>query len=193
MAQANDVTKRTVPLGFKILLGGSLAINLAVVGVFAGAAFRKGEDRPQRSGGQINYARPYIQALPREDRRAILEAMRPSKKGEDRATRRALYQEVTDILRVETFDRQAIEAVLLKQTEVTLSGQRAAQVQWLNRIEDMGTKTVANDLDNARVWFNNVGLPCGDLMHKILCYLDPKAYHAMVCSCRENRIVANQV
>ena len=140
MAQANDVTKRTVPLGFKILLGVSLAINLAVIGVFAGAAFRKGKDRPQRGGGQINYARPYIQALPREDRRAILEAMRPSKRGEDRATRRALYQEVTDILRVETFDRQAIEAILLKQTEVTLSGQRAAQVQWLNRIEEMGTQ-----------------------------------------------------
>lgn len=139
MAQAYDVTKRTVPLGFKILLGVSLAINLAVIGVFAGAAFRKGEDRPQRDG-QINYARPYIQALPREDRRAILEAMRPSKRGEDRATRRALYQEVTDILRVETFDRQAVEAVLLKQTEVTLSGQRAAQVQWLNRIEEMGTQ-----------------------------------------------------
>ena len=140
MAQANDVTKRTVPLGFKILFGVSLAINLAMIGVFAGAAFRKGEDRPQRGGGQINYARPYIQALPREDRRAILEAMRPSKRGEDRATRRALYQEVTNILRIKTFDRQAIEAVLLKQTEVTLSGQRAAQVQWLNRIEEMGTQ-----------------------------------------------------
>tara|TARA_B100000768_G_C10952500_1_gene238254 strand:- start:168 stop:326 length:159 start_codon:yes stop_codon:yes gene_type:complete len=27
------------------------------------------------------------------------------------------------------------------------------------RVEDMGTKTVANDLDNARVWFDQVRLP----------------------------------
>ena len=27
------------------------------------------------------------------------------------------------------------------------------------RIEDMGTKTIANDLDNARVWFDSVKLP----------------------------------
>ena len=27
--------------------------------------------------------------------------------------------------------------------------------------EDMGTKTVANDLDNARVWFDKARLPSG--------------------------------
>ena len=28
-------------------------------------------------------------------------------------------------------------------------------------VEDMGTKTVANDLDNARVWFDKARLPSG--------------------------------
>ena len=28
-------------------------------------------------------------------------------------------------------------------------------------VEDMGTKTVANDLDNARVWFDKATLPTG--------------------------------
>ena len=32
------------------------------------------------------------------------------------------------------------------------------------RVEDMGSKTVANDLDNARVWFDGVQLPHGALL-----------------------------
>jgi len=34
------------------------------------------------------------------------------------------------------------------------------------RVEDMGTKTVANDLDNARVWFDNVSLPRNALLNR---------------------------
>ena len=34
------------------------------------------------------------------------------------------------------------------------------------RVEDMGTKTVANDLDNARVWFDSVRLPKDALLNK---------------------------
>jgi len=34
------------------------------------------------------------------------------------------------------------------------------------RIVDMGTKTIANDLDNARVWFDNVKLPKSALLNK---------------------------
>lgn len=34
------------------------------------------------------------------------------------------------------------------------------------RIDDMGTKTVANDLDNARVWFDHVQLPKNSLLNK---------------------------
>ncbi|GMH76486.1 hypothetical protein TL16_g07103 [Triparma laevis f. inornata] len=34
------------------------------------------------------------------------------------------------------------------------------------RIDDMGTKTVANDLDNARVWFDQVSLPKDALLNK---------------------------
>jgi acyl-CoA oxidase len=34
------------------------------------------------------------------------------------------------------------------------------------RIDDMGTKTVANDLDNARVWFEHVKLPKEALLNR---------------------------
>ena len=34
------------------------------------------------------------------------------------------------------------------------------------RVEDMGFKTVANDLDNARVWFDKVRMPKSALLNK---------------------------
>jgi len=42
------------------------------------------------------------------------------------------------------------------------------------RIDDMGDKTVANDLDNARVWFSNVKLPHGSLLNKFADIQDDK-------------------
>lgn len=138
MAQTTETTKLGAPRGFKILLGVSLAFNLVVLGLVAGAALREGPPR-HGGGGGANYARPYIQALPSEDRRAIFAASRPLA-GEDgsRAGRRALYGEVTDILRSEVFDREAVKAALSKQTQATLSIQNAAQKHWLNLIEEMG-------------------------------------------------------
>ena len=40
------------------------------------------------------------------------------------------------------------------------------------RVEDMGHKTVANDLDNARVWFEHVELPRGALLNKFADVVD---------------------
>lgn len=137
MAQSTETTKRAIPRGWKILLGVSLAINLAVIGLVAGATLRKGPERSSRGGGHANYAMPYIQALPRAERRAIFEASHPKHNGASRAERRALYQQVMDILRADEFDRSAVEAVLVMQTKVTLSGQSGAQAKWLNRIEKM--------------------------------------------------------
>jgi len=42
------------------------------------------------------------------------------------------------------------------------------------RIDDMGTKTVANDLDNARVWFDQVRLPKEALLNKFSDIVDDK-------------------
>ena len=42
------------------------------------------------------------------------------------------------------------------------------------RVEDMGTKTVANDLDNARVWFDQVRLPKGALLNRFADIADDK-------------------
>jgi acyl-CoA oxidase len=43
------------------------------------------------------------------------------------------------------------------------------------RIDDMGTKTIANDLDNARVWFDQVRLPNDALLNKF-CKIENNEY-----------------
>jgi acyl-CoA oxidase len=42
------------------------------------------------------------------------------------------------------------------------------------RVEDMGHKTVANDLDNARVWFDHVALPKDALLNRFADIVDGK-------------------
>lgn len=42
------------------------------------------------------------------------------------------------------------------------------------RIDDMGTKTIANDLDNARVWFDQVKLPKSALLNRFADIVDDK-------------------
>jgi acyl-CoA oxidase len=45
------------------------------------------------------------------------------------------------------------------------------------RIQDMGTKTVANDLDNARVWFDKVSLPKSSMLSKFAEIDENGKYH----------------
>ena len=47
------------------------------------------------------------------------------------------------------------------------------------RIEDMGIKTIANDLDNARVWFDQVRLPKSALLNKF-CEIDDNNQYKQV-------------
>ena len=47
------------------------------------------------------------------------------------------------------------------------------------RVEDMGTKTVANDLDNARIWFDHVELPKSALLNKF-CDIDDNGEYRVV-------------
>jgi uncharacterized membrane protein len=137
MTQTKQTLKPASTRGFKILLGISLAVNLAVTGLVAGAFVRKGPGGPMGGNAQVNYARSYIQALPKEQRREVVEALRHSKHGGSRVERRAHHADVVEILRADVFDRPAIEAVLALQIASTLDAQSAGQERWLNIIEKM--------------------------------------------------------
>lgn len=122
------------------LLVASLALNLLVVGVVGGAIIAHGGpgdgDGPRISD---RYGTPYIQALSRQDRRAVGKEIRRayltggySLKGD-----KALYQETVTVLRAETFDAEALNTAL-RDIDVSAEGRRdLARQKLVARIEAM--------------------------------------------------------
>ncbi|WP_298857726.1 periplasmic heavy metal sensor [uncultured Sulfitobacter sp.] len=117
-----------------IILGLSLAINLAVVAAVGGAAWRHSGDarsglpRASKSGAL------YMKALPRESRRAIREQMRSGPRP-DRSTDQMLAA-----LRSEPFDPEAAVRVLELQRDAGLQRQHAATAGWLAEVTAMNAQ-----------------------------------------------------
>ncbi|WP_299776875.1 periplasmic heavy metal sensor [uncultured Roseobacter sp.] len=125
----------------KVILGLSLALNLAVVGLIAGTALRHGDEKRggPRSAGFGAYGLPYMIALPREERRSVIQAVRAGKKGDlpDRTARRALYLETLATLRASPFDAQALSDVVTRQAQTAIRVQQVAQDAWLEVVANM--------------------------------------------------------
>ncbi|WP_299965723.1 periplasmic heavy metal sensor [uncultured Roseobacter sp.] len=149
MARSSD-GRGGMPRWVKLLLGVSLALNLAVAGIVAGAMLRDGGDRRggPRLGAFGGYAAPYIMALPPETRRAVLQTMRGrGAAGDgampDRTARRAFYADVITALEAQPFDRAALTAALARQARGAVAVQQVGQAAWLEVVTDM------NDADRA--------------------------------------------
>ncbi len=144
---AEEIKPRT-PRRIKWLLGVSLALNLAVVGLIAGAVLR--HDGPgrafARAPGAESYAAPYVTALPRAERRAIFRAVRNAAGADmpDRAARRALYTDVIAALRSEPFEPAALKAALDAQKNASLAVQSSVQTEWLERVSAMSASQRAD-------------------------------------------------
>lgn len=114
----------------RILLFVSLALNLAVAGLFIGMAF-DGPPRPSKGGG-ADFVIPYTRALDEGQRKAVFRDLRQDFR-KDKA-RKALpgviadYRDALAILTTEPFDEAALMAVLERQTtramERQVTGQR---------------------------------------------------------------------
>ena len=123
-------------------LGLSLGVNLLVLGLVAGAAYRF--DGPH--GGAIrhmrDYGTPYVMALPEERRRAVFADARKGRedKSVSRAARRALYQEALTAIRAEPFDPAEARRVLdLQRRHADRSADRSKRVA--GRVgRDVGTR-----------------------------------------------------
>lgn len=126
-----------VPRGMKIMLGLSLALNLLVVGVVAGAVMRGGG--PARGPAVTTYAMPYVRALPGADRRAIFRELRSAEVDglPDHATRKALYADMIAALGADTFDQATIDAILAQQSTASVAVMKAAQQAWIGRVAKM--------------------------------------------------------
>lgn len=119
----------------KVLLGLSLASNLAIVGLVAGAMSRT--SRHGEGGGMARYAMPYVIALTREDRREVFQTMREgANSGQllDRKERRGLYEDMLRAIEAEPLELDTVKSILERQTQATLAGQAAAQAAWLEKI-----------------------------------------------------------
>lgn len=119
----------------RILLGVSLALNLAVIGLAIGAAVRfggpDGAHRPSPPMGAILY-----RELPREDRKALRGRAFGSRE-EHAAKRRDEAVAIDAALRAVPFDAAALGAFLDRQARDREAFQSAVQEAWLARVSGM--------------------------------------------------------
>lgn len=122
-------------LSLRLLLGASLALNLLVVGLAIGAALRFGGPEGARRPPPVLGATMYRE-LPREDRRAVREAMRdtPQDRGPDR---KATTREVAQLLRATPFDAAALETLLQEHAVRRSDWQSLANAALLEQLGQM--------------------------------------------------------
>jgi len=133
MAEAVETTNRMSRV-WRIVLVISLALNLLVVGLVAGAFLRGEDERPGRRpppfGSEIGLA-PILQILEPEDRRALgREVFRDLRRNPERRTEmRARLAAVATLLRQDVVDQSALEAIFAEHSdEVVVRHQRVQRV-----------------------------------------------------------------
>lgn len=116
--------------GLRIVLLGSLALNLLVVGLVAGALLRGGPFRDGSPHGREPVT-PYTSAFAEDQRRDLRRALgRAFRQDHDKAPASDLvdsYQEALQLLRSEPFDSAAMSAILRRQAELTDKRRRAGE------------------------------------------------------------------
>ncbi len=116
----------------------SLAVNLLVAGLVVGALIRGGPDRERRVARDFGGA-PFVMALDREDRRAVIAELREEPGGlrGDRRKLRERFEALLAALRSTEFDREAVQEILAEQRGVAAARQAAGERLLLDRLEAM--------------------------------------------------------
>ena len=119
----------------KALLIGSLALNLVVVGLFIGAAFKHGGPT-----GRYEHSDALVRSLEQDDRRAIGKAVREAQGGGRKAfwaAQKETLKAVAVALRAEPFDAAALEAALARKSAHLHKSRDAAEAAMLERFVAM--------------------------------------------------------
>lgn len=114
----NDTNQIRQPnKGLRIALAISVALNLAVLGVVAGAALKHGGAFGGYDGARDVGFGPFTEALGREDRKALRQAIL-SKAPELRSSRKEMQEDTQSllaVLRADPFDPAGLAAVMEQQ------------------------------------------------------------------------------
>ena len=123
----------------KIALFVSLAFNLAVIGLVAGAMWGGPRDRDRNPVLRDLGFGPFVQALPRADQRALAAALRAEAGSfrDNRAALRAQFEAILDALRADPFDADGFRALVADQRSQIGERQRIGQDLLLARIAQM--------------------------------------------------------
>ncbi len=114
----------------------SLGINLLVLGAVAGAYLAGGAPAPRHMDMRGAGPASFMGALRAGDRRAIAEMMRDRGMAikEDRRRAQADFDEMLRLLKAESFDAQAVEAIMTRQNEEARERRRLAQQAFLEHL-----------------------------------------------------------
>ncbi|MEO1024072.1 MAG: periplasmic heavy metal sensor [Pseudomonadota bacterium] len=119
----------------------SLAANLLVVGVLAGAMLSPDGPRHERQDRQARglVGEPFIRALPREDRRALVgEAMRNRERiRESREALRERFGAFLEVLRTDPFDAEEAARLFSAQRQAAVRRQEIGETLLMNRLQEM--------------------------------------------------------
>lgn len=115
-----------------IVLAVSLAVNLGVGAMVAGAAWRHSGERDGARGGEGGPV--YMQALPPEARRALRAQLRDLRRGGPSVAQMA------DVLRAEPFDPAAAARVLEEGRATRRAGLEAGDAAWVVQITAMSAE-----------------------------------------------------
>ncbi|MCA0042995.1 periplasmic heavy metal sensor [Celeribacter litoreus] len=135
-----DETKKTGIRWSRVVLVGSLALNIVILGIVGGAALRWDEGRDRAREVQVRDMSfgPFMGAFNPEQRRDLGRAFARNA-GDARAARQeaqALFEEMLDVLRTEPFDQSAFEGLLFD-----------LQTGFADR-QEIGTRLVAEQISD---------------------------------------------
>lgn len=119
----------------------SLAGNLLVIGVLAGAMLSPNGPRQERQDRQARglVGEPFIRALPRDDRRALVgEVLRNREQiRESREALRERFGAFLDVLRADPFDADEAARVFDTQRQAAVRRQEIGETLLMNRLQEM--------------------------------------------------------
>ena len=100
---------------WKVLLGASLALNIAVAGGVAGAFWRHSPEHRSDAGGSRQAMSPYFRALEPEQRRAISKQFRAGRDEKSKLAAQTQFEAAIRLLRQTPFRAAEFDAVMQQQ------------------------------------------------------------------------------